>query len=392
MGRLYAVEVIYRGIFQKTLCKNITRALVLAAHREGKHGISFGRYGDSPERNGIPAKGFAIIADDEVTLEEGMAKYEPKEVDVTICVDDTLCKGIESWAWYGLQPVNKLLKPGGTLIVTSLESPEALIEMAHKKDTPYKLAIIKAATSFSGLWVYKDDHTDARILGAIARAVPDLFSIESVKATIREEEEKGGELKATSAQRAFDRLSSITVPAGKGNAEVPYTFEMPKWTEMREGIAIPSIARGHAMKDETNGATGGFQPERNPTFKKYLTRTMRPVVDFEKCIKCTLCWIACPDSVFDVTPEGFYDANMAACCGCGVCEAVCPVEKCISMINESSFSDNDSQWEAFRKDKDGYKSWLVETIKDRPERSHGFRYRGQYEEQVPAVIKAEQQG
>ncbi len=31
-----------------------------------------------------------------------MAKYEPKEVDITIVVDDTLCKGVESWAWYGL--------------------------------------------------------------------------------------------------------------------------------------------------------------------------------------------------------------------------------------------------------------------------------------------------
>jgi len=165
MGRLYAVEVIYRGIFQKTLCKNITRALVLAAHREGKHGISFGRYGDSPERNGIPAKGFAIIADDEVTLEEGMAKYEPKEVDVTICVDDTLCKGIESWAWYGLQPVNKLLKPGGTLIVTSLKNPEELAPIAHRKEHPYRLAMVRATPSFSGLWVYKDDHTDVRILG-----------------------------------------------------------------------------------------------------------------------------------------------------------------------------------------------------------------------------------
>src|SRR5579859_7082267 len=178
MGRLFAIEIIYRGIFQKTLATRISRAIVLAAHHEGKMGISFGRYGDSPERNGIPAKNFAIVATDEETLQDGMAKYEPKEVDFTICVDDTLCKGVESWAWYGLQPVNKLLKPGGTLIVTSLESPEALIEMAHKKDTPYKLAIIKAATSFSGLWVYKDDHTDARILGAIARAVPNLVSIE----------------------------------------------------------------------------------------------------------------------------------------------------------------------------------------------------------------------
>src|SRR5437764_1500471 len=121
MGRLFAIEIIYRGIYQKTLARNISRAIVLAAHKEGKMGISFGRYGDSPERNGIPAKSFAIVASDDVTLEEGMAKYEPKEVDITISVDDTLCKGVESWAWYGLQPVNKLLKPGGTLIVTSRE-------------------------------------------------------------------------------------------------------------------------------------------------------------------------------------------------------------------------------------------------------------------------------
>src|SRR6267142_4283486 len=118
MGRLFAVEIVYRGIFQKKLAANLSRAIVLAAHREGKPGISFGRYGDSPERNGIPAKYFAIVATDELTLEEGKAKYEPKEVDVSICVDDTLFKGVESWAWYGLQPINKLLKPNGTLIVT----------------------------------------------------------------------------------------------------------------------------------------------------------------------------------------------------------------------------------------------------------------------------------
>src|ERR1700676_1701951 len=136
MSRLFAIEVVYRGIFQKTLAKNISRAIVLAAHKEGKPGISFGRYGDSPERNGIPAKSFAIVATDDITLEEGMAKYEPKEVDVSICVDDTLCKGVESWAWYGLQPINRLTKPNGTLIVTSREEPETLVAMCPRKETP----------------------------------------------------------------------------------------------------------------------------------------------------------------------------------------------------------------------------------------------------------------
>jgi len=390
MGRLFAVEIVYRGIFQKNLARNISRAIVLAAHRDGKPGISFGRYGDSPERNGIPAKSFAIVATDEVTLEEGMAKYEPQEVDITIVVDDTLCKGVESWAWYGLQPINRLLKPNGTMIVTSVEGPEALIPMMHVKDHPYQLAILKGTPSFSGLWVYKDDHTDVRILGAIAKILPDLFSLKSLQDTIREE--WASEIKAASAQRAYERASTTTVQPSQGNREKPFTFQKPKWTEMREGIAIPSIAIGHQMQDPATGKMGGYQPERNPTFKKFTTRTMRPVVDFSTCIKCTLCWLQCPDSCFDVTPDGLYDANMQACCGCGVCEAVCPVPNCVTMVNETQFTDNASQWLQWKKEPEEYKRWLQSTIANRPERSHGFRFRGQYEEQVPEMLQIAQQG
>src|ERR1041384_2277687 len=132
MGRLYAVEIVYRGIFQKKLASNISRAIVLAAHNEGKPGISFGRYGDSPERNGIPAKSFAIVASDEQTLEQGMAQYEPKQVDIAVVLDDTLCRGTESWAWYGVQPVTHALKPNGTLIVESLQDAPALLKAIHR--------------------------------------------------------------------------------------------------------------------------------------------------------------------------------------------------------------------------------------------------------------------
>jgi len=385
MGRLFAIEIIYRGIFQKTLAKNISRAIVLAAHEEGKRGISFGRYGDSPERNGIPAKSFAIVATDDVTLEEGMAKYEPKEVDITIAVDDTLCKGVESWAWYGLQPVNRLLKPGGTLIVTSREQPEAIIGMAHRKASPYNLAILKGTVSFSGLWVYKDDHTDVRLLGAISRILPDLFSVKSVQKVIMDQWKDP--IKAASAAKAYERTTTTTVRPDQGNPETPYTFELPKWHEMRDGVTIPGIPAGGGFEDPTTHAVGGFRPDRNPTFKKFSTRTMRPVVNFDTCIKCTLCWLHCPDSCFDVTPEGLYDANMQACCGCGVCEAVCPVKECVTMVNEAEFTDNSSQWEMWRDDKKEYGKWLQEKIAGHAERTHGFRYRGQYEEQVPEMLE-----
>ena len=175
-----AVEVVYRGIFQKSLARNIVRSIVFAARKEGKIGTAFGRYGDSPERNGIPAKQFAIVADDAEELEENLAVYEAQEVDVTINVDDTMCKGIESWAWYGLQPINALTKAGGTLIVTSRQETDALIEDIHQKDQPYNISVVTSIPSFSGLWVYKDDHTDVRILGALAKVCPQLVSLESM--------------------------------------------------------------------------------------------------------------------------------------------------------------------------------------------------------------------
>jgi pyruvate ferredoxin oxidoreductase delta subunit len=297
-----------------------------------------------------------------------MAKYEPQEVDITICVDDTLCKGVESWAWYGLQPVNKLLKPGGTLIVTSLQSAETLIGMAHRKDQAYKLAIVKGTPSFSGLWVFKDDHTDVRILGAVAKLLPELFGLQSVQKIIVKEWKD--QVKAESAARSHERITTVTVQPDQGNPETPYKFTLPKWHEMGEGIAIPSIPAGHGFEDPSTHASGGFRPERNPTFKKFTTRTMRPVV----------------------TPDNLYDANMQACCGCGVCEAVCPVKECVTMVNETEFSDNSSQWESWRKDKETYKIWLADKIKGHGERSHGFRYRGQYEEQVPEMLQIAREG
>jgi pyruvate ferredoxin oxidoreductase delta subunit len=386
MGQLFTVEIIYRGVFQKTLAKGICRGIVLAAHQEGRPGISFGRYGDSPERNGIPAKSFAIVASDEQTLEAGMAQYEPKQVDVAVVLDDTLCKGAESWGWYGLEPVNRSVKPGGTLIVVSLQKPKDLLKVVHKAAQPYKLGTLRGIASFSGMWVYKDDHTDVRVLGAIAKAFPELVSLASIEKFIKEKLKN--DLKVTSAHLAHERFATIDVKPGQGNGDKPFTFELPGWHKMRTGVAVNGLAeRGGAYADPITKQKGGFRPTRNEKFKKYTTRTMRPVVNFATCTKCTLCWLNCPDASFDVTPDGTYDANLEACCGCGICEAVCPVPNCITMVAESAFDDNASQWEAFRKDKTAYDAWLKKVIAPAGERSHGFRYRGQYQEEIPAALE-----
>ena len=393
MGQLFAVELIYRGVFQKTLAKNITRGIVLAAHNEGKLGISFGRYGDSPERNGIPAKGFAIVASDEETLQAGMAQYEPNAVDVTVVLDDTLCKGTDSWAWYGLRPVHSALKPGRTLIVVSLQDAPSLLKFIHKRKEPYKLGILKGVTSFSGMWNYKDDHTDVRVLGAIAKALPELVSLKAVEQFINEKLKDT--LKVTSTHTAFERFTATEVKPGQGNSDELEHYTLPKWQEMRLGVSIKGQSQGGPFEDPVTKQVGGFRPARNELFKKFSTRTFRPVVNFKTCTKCTLCWLNCPDGSFDVTPDGTYNADLESCCGCGICQAVCPVEDCITMVSESQFHDNDSQWVNFKKDQGAYLEWLektIETAEPFEQRSQGFRYRGQYQEQIPAALEVAKKG
>ena len=62
-------------------------------------------------------------------------------------------------------------------------------------------------------------------------------------------------------------------------------------------------------------------------------RTMRPVIDKSKCIKCGRCWEFCPDSAIYMDKEGKSNINYDYCKGCGICSMECPV-KCIHMQKE----------------------------------------------------------
>jgi pyruvate ferredoxin oxidoreductase delta subunit len=367
-----SVEVVYRGIFQKTLASRICRGLVLASRVEGKIGTAFARYGDSPERNGVPAKNFAVVASDQEELEKSLAKYEPAIVDVSVCVDDVMCKGIESWAWYGIQPINKLLHEDGWLIVTSDRSPDELLEHIHYKEYNWNLAVIpspsregvfapEGTASFAGLWVYNDDNTDYHVMGAVARVNPDVVSIEAVEKAIIQQ--TGDESRAKAARWAYDNLKIRKVREGEGSNRFYEEYEKPGWRDMREGIIV------EAMKVGT----------RNPIYKKWSTRTRRPLINFDTCIKCTLCWLHCPDECFEVTPDGTYEVVYEACIGCSICEEVCPVENCITMVNELEFQNNDSLFTMYREDPEGYKKLL---------NGHGIPFR-ENGDSKPALSKAE---
>ena len=337
----FTVEVVYRGIFQKTLASRICRSIVLASRKKGHTGTAFGRYGDSPERNGVPAKQFGIVAVNDEELEASMAKYEPSIVDITIAVDDTLVKGVESWAWYGRQPIWKPVKENGYVLVTSDKTPDQIVAQTDKAQKPYTLGVVPAGASFAGLWVYKDDHTDYRVLGALAKVAPQWLSLDSAKQAAVDLA-KGDKSAADSVQYGYDATVLRQVKPGEGTTHEKLEFEKPGWTKMRPGIVVDARKPG----------------ERNPYYKRYSTRTQRPVVNFDTCIKCTMCWLDCPDECFEVSPEGHYEVVYEACVGCGICAQVCPVKDCIVMVDELHFTDNKMKWQDWKKDRNAYNAWF----------------------------------
>lgn len=72
---------------------------------------------------------------------------------------------------------------------------------------------------------------------------------------------------------------------------------------------------------------GGLSGEKEGT----VSRNNRAVLDLEKCIKCNLCWIYCPEGC--IQRGEVYTIDLRDCRGCGVCAQECP-QNAIEMIRE----------------------------------------------------------
>ena len=63
-------------------------------------------------------------------------------------------------------------------------------------------------------------------------------------------------------------------------------------------------------------------------------REMKPVWDNDKCVKCGLCYLFCPDASIRKGEDGYFEVDLDLCKGCGICNRECWFGS-ISMVKEA---------------------------------------------------------
>lgn len=76
------------------------------------------------------------------------------------------------------------------------------------------------------------------------------------------------------------------------------------------------------------------EPGNSVDYKTGTWRSIRPIIDLEKCTHCMICWIYCPDTCIKINDSKVVGIDYDHCKGCGICAYECPVNA-IAMIEES---------------------------------------------------------
>lgn len=74
---------------------------------------------------------------------------------------------------------------------------------------------------------------------------------------------------------------------------------------------------------EVNPGCVVFTPGSARSYKTGSWRANVPKWDNSKCIKCGICYLFCPEGCIVKTEEGFYEADLDYCKGCGICAHEC---------------------------------------------------------------------
>jgi 2-oxoacid:acceptor oxidoreductase delta subunit (pyruvate/2-ketoisovalerate family) len=296
MDEVNYIEAIGRGVKSDTITREIVDTIATAALRDGNVAISYMSYGDDPVRVGIPMKAFAAVSSTWESIEGEVARYNPDRVNVSFILDATLAKGLENWANMGRRSVLEKIKQGALVIVNTTMTPEEYLDYLPKTDLDYTLVTIDGGDI--------EKPSVLPLLGAFV-AESSIVSEQALRDTLG--------VKYRNLDKLVESVALLKkMQVSKGTGGMPafgLPPRLPTASEMPIAVVVPAVpVKG-----------------RNPNFKTGASRTYKPSVDPEICIKCKTCWILCPDGVIDMRGDEHASIDYDYCTGCGICENNCPM-------------------------------------------------------------------
>ena len=273
--------------------KTASRILGTAFFLEGFEIQDAPRYG--AERRGAPI--FAYVrADDQPIIERGVIT----QPDLVIVADDSLVPVPAAGVLTGVDEHTVLL----------INSDESAETWKHRLNLSCEIFTLPAEA---------EDRAELRFIGATctgaAARLLGKISRQVLQQAIKEELAELGEAvidkNLARALDAYDHMQAHEACVQTGPEANAVDYSKPAWIDLPFDDARISAPDIHASANSVEVRTG-------------LWRTLRPVIDYERCNKCWwVCSTFCPDGAIKVngqTPEIDYDH----CKGCMVCVAQCP--------------------------------------------------------------------
>lgn len=300
---MYYVEVNGRGVKSDLIAREIVDTIATAALKDDMVAVSYMAYGDDPARIGIPMKAFAAFSSDWENIEGEVARYNPDNVHVSFILDPTLSKGIERWANNGRRSVFEKILPNALVIVNTKMPPDEYLDLLPKTDVDYSLITIDCGDM--------ERPSVLPLLGAFVSKFP-IISGNTIGNILREKYQN-----IDTFVKAASTLKIMKVRKGEGGAP-PFSPppQLPTVSEMPIGVVIPAVPKN----------------SRNPNYKTSSSRTYKPNINFDTCIRCKTCWILCPDGAINKNGNDYPSIDYDYCTGCLICENNCPVQAIESNI------------------------------------------------------------
>lgn len=268
--------------------------IALAAIAEGKYAQAFPSFG--PERRGAPVLAFIRVSEEQpIKIRAGITKP-----DVIVVMDPGLMR---------ITDVTAGLKDSGIIVINTKRSSKEILAVFGGK---WPVATVNASAIAKEILGVNIVNTT--MLGSLLKAIP-VVKMESLEEPLNHRFGARANQNYQSCLKAYEKTVLENKAESPSKPTVQFAPEkLLTWKDLLPGCVV-------------------LEPGSTAQYSTGDWRSQRPVWDFNKCIKCGMCYLSCPQSCIGQKEDKFFEANYYHCYGCGICAAEC-WPRAINMVEE----------------------------------------------------------